>query len=119
MLWVVLAGGCAVDPIPIDGSSCVDHHERILTAATPADPPLEFKIERCQVDLDACQDLCDLMMSRNGVTVPSTSCSVAFDPLSVSVHITYDTMNNGSNCPVPEPQPGISQGGTGSGSATH
>src|SRR5262249_52899404 len=105
LLCLAVAGvaGCAVDPIPIDGNSCTDHHDRILSAATPADPPLEFKIERCHVDLDACQDLCDLMMSRNGISTPSTSCAVAFETLSVSVHVTYDTANNSNNCPQAEP----------------
>lgn len=108
ILCMVVAG-CAVDPIPIDSDNCIEHHARTLTAATPADPPLEFKIDRCHLDLDACQDLCDLLMSRNDLTMPSTSCAVAFDVLSVSVHVTYDTLNNGPNCPIAEP--GLGMGG--------
>jgi hypothetical protein len=114
MLWIGVVGlvgapGCAVDPIPGDSSNCVEHHDRILTATTPADPPLQFRIGTCQLDIDACQGLCDLLMTRNGITATSTTCAVAIDPLSVSVHVTYDQQSNGTNCARPESLGGSGQ----------
>lgn len=103
ILWIAVAAasGCAVDPIPV-GDSCVDHHEETIEIQTPADPPMELRIESCQLDLDACQAVCDMAMSRHGISETSTSCGIAFEPLSIAVHVAYDTDNGGNGCAVPE-----------------
>jgi hypothetical protein len=103
LLQIVIAGlpattaGCVEAVIDTD---CVDTVERTYQVETPADPPLQLRIESCRVDVDACTELCRETMERNNVMRMPSTCSVRFADSSVEVEVTYEVYNGGSGCPI-------------------
>jgi len=91
------AGGCVKAVIDTD---CVDTVDRSFGFQTPADPPLQFRIESCRVDVEACHELCQLALERNRIDDVATRCKVSFDGDAVDVHVSYEVFSGGSNCPV-------------------
>ncbi len=78
----------------------------------PADPPLQFRLESCKLDIDACTDLCTMVLERNNISGQVTSCDVSFTGNSCSLKIYYEneffgegSATNGDNpsddCAVP------------------
>lgn len=105
--WVVLIlglTGCVFDEH--GKSPCAG--ERTFDVATPADDaPMQFQIDRCRVDVDACTDLCALALERNQIPGVQTHCHVAFSADIAQIDVTY-------GCSVPSG--GIGEGdGSGSG----
>ncbi len=50
------------------GDCAVTHEEKTITTTEPAvDPGLQFKIDTCRVDADACPALCALAMTQAGI----------------------------------------------------
>jgi hypothetical protein len=50
------------------GDCAVTHEQKTITTAEPAaDPGLQFKIDTCRVDVDACPTLCALAMTQAGI----------------------------------------------------
>jgi hypothetical protein len=88
----------------------------VLSVARPADPPTEFRIERCQVDVDACLDLCTFVAAASTQSQVSfelvTACTAQFDgDTKVKLDITYtnnDCLENGGPA-------GLDAGGAGGG----
>jgi len=64
----------------------------------PADPPLQLRIESCRADVDACLDLCTMLMTRAGLPAPS-GCSVTFDD-QVHAAASYVESTNNPGCGV-------------------
>lgn len=91
------------------GDRCTDPAEQTFKLETPADPPLQFRIDGCRVDVDACDALCALALDRAGLndghTAGITSCNVEFRADAVSVKVGYDVIRNQSLCPVDGPRP--------------
>jgi hypothetical protein len=96
----VTAAGCVEAVIDTD---CVDTVERTFRVESPgpADPPLQLRIDRCRVDVDACDDLCAETLERNSVLHFPTKCSVDFvGEVDVDVHVSYEVSSGGDGCPV-------------------
>jgi len=100
---VVLAGlpvsmaGC------VDGGSseCVEIAHHTFELETPAaDPPLQFQIDRCRVDVDACNALCAMALSRSDLNGWLTACEVELRPGVVSAKVTYGISHDHPGCPV-------------------
>ncbi len=74
--------------------------EKRVTVTTPADPPLQLKVDSCRVDVDACPALCAMAMSRvqanTPVDFPIDSCTVGFAADEVIMQVRYT--NYGDNC---------------------
>ena len=101
---VVFAGfavgiaGCAESAAP--APACEEIAHRTFQLETPAEPSVQFYIDRCRVDVDACNDVCVAALSRAGVVGWSTACDVEFRPGMVSANATYRFTPDGANCPV-------------------
>src|SRR5262245_4290589 len=69
---VVLAGlplgtGCIAEQVISGGDECVKTVRRTIPVSLPTDPPLQLKIEGCRVDVDACGQVCEMVMQRAGL----------------------------------------------------
>jgi hypothetical protein len=86
------------------GDRCTDPAEQTFKLETPADPPLQFRIDGCRVDVDACGVLCALAFDRAGLndgdTAGITSCEVEFRADAVSVKVGYNVIRNRQLCPL-------------------
>jgi hypothetical protein len=71
--------------------------DKQLTIATPADPPLQLRVESCRVDIDACPALCSLAMERAQIHYSPESCEVGFAGDTVRMKVHYTSYDN-SNC---------------------
>ncbi|HWO22165.1 MAG TPA: hypothetical protein VNO30_25555 [Kofleriaceae bacterium] len=101
---IVIAGlpattaGCVEAVIDTD---CIDTVDRTFHLETPADPPLELKINRCRVDVDACNDLCAETLERNNILHTPTSCTVDFmGEANLDVNVSYETSSGEDGCPI-------------------
>lgn len=68
--------------------------EKKLTVTTPADPPLQLKVDSCRVDVDACPALCALAMQRTQIGYPVDTCSVGFTADEVVMNVRYTVYGN-------------------------
>jgi len=104
---IVLAGiaislaGCTDASEP---ASCTRPAQHTFSITTPADPAVQFCVEGCRVDVDACDALCTVAFERGGVDVGRlagiTSCTVEFRGAAVSVKVGYDVYADQQLCPV-------------------
>lgn len=80
---------------------CYEKVEKALTVTVPADPPLQFRIDRCRVDVDACHELCAMALerAREGVP-PAFVCDVEFRGDVVAMAVSYQFATGGPLCPV-------------------
>jgi len=92
----VIAAGCVEAVIDTDCVRTVDDTFQIVT---PADPPLQFLINRCHADADACGELCDEAMARNDVRGTPTRCTVEFGAAGIDISVSYEVFDGGSSCP--------------------
>lgn len=100
---IVIAGfpaagaGCVEAVIDTD---CVDTIERSYRFDTPADPPLQFLINRCSVDVEACTELCREAMVRHNVQDTPITCDVDLGETGVEIDVAYEVYTGGAGCPV-------------------
>jgi hypothetical protein len=121
---LVLGGGCSGSDT--SGDCAVTHEEKTITTSEPAaDPGLQFKIDSCRADVDACPTLCALAMSRAGISfttnttgggdvflppdssggfgspvTPTVACDVSFENGTVAMVVKYDVYTSSLGCPV-------------------
>lgn len=97
---IVLAGlpactaGNVTDPIE---SACYRDIEKTFLVDTPSDPPLQLRIESCRVDVDACMQLCTMLMSRASLPPPN-SCAVTFQGDDVHATTVYTEYDDSARC---------------------
>ena len=126
-LLLLAGGGCSSTS---DGGDCaVTHEQKTITTTEPAvDPGLQFKIDICRADVDACPTLCALAMTRAGISFnnggnvtngggdltlppnpggtpfvpvnPTIGCDVSFENGTVSMVVKYDVYSSTLGCPV-------------------
>jgi len=96
VLIAVLAAGCG----EIHGKDCIEHVQRTLRVQTPADLPMQFQVERCRVDVDACLSLCALAMARAEIPEAPMQCTATFTDAEVELHVMYQIQTGGFNCPI-------------------
>jgi hypothetical protein len=100
---IVLAGlpACFLDDLErTGGDECVRTivKEFNVTSA-PSDPPLQLRIESCRVDVDACMELCNLLMTRAQLPPPN-SCAVTFDGDDAHASAAYSESTGNPDCGV-------------------
>lgn len=108
-----VGGGCVEAVIDTD---CVDTIDRTFELQTPADPQLQFNINSCRVDVEACSELCRVTLVRNSINDVPTRCKVSFDGDLVDVKVWYEVYIGGDSCPgedvfaapPPPPEPSLS-----------
>lgn len=93
----VTAAGCVEAVIDTDCIQTVDHTYHV---ETPADPPMQLKIDRCRVDIYTCNALCQEALTRDGNTGQPSRCEVSFSGSDVAVGVSYEVWTNGDGCPV-------------------
>ena len=79
---------------------CTDHLTQSATLQTPNDDTAtQFKIDRCKLDSEACNDLCALVLEQQSVVEPLVSCDAHFNgEASVTVNAHYDQATNAPGC---------------------
>jgi hypothetical protein len=92
-----LTGG-VIDTVNGD-DECVRTVSKAFVVDTPADPPLTLRIESCRVDVDACMELCTILMARAQLPVPN-KCAVSFEGDDVHATASYQEATNASGCGV-------------------
>jgi hypothetical protein len=105
---IVLAGLSFSLASCVDGTDrCKDSGEQTFKLETPADPPIQFRIDSCRIDVDACDALCALTLQRalvnRGAAV--TSCKVELRGDTVFVKVGYDIILGGPGCPIEDAGP--------------
>lgn len=95
---IVLAGlpACGASDL-ITEEECSRTLGKHFEVATPADPPLQLRIESCRVDADACMDLCQMLMTRASLPSPRT-CEVTFEDGDVHARTSWTEATNASGC---------------------
>ena len=64
----LLCGACSSND-NVSGDCAITHEQKTITTTEPAaDLGLQFKIDSCRADADACPTLCALAMTRAGIT---------------------------------------------------
>ena len=91
----VIAAGFVESVIDTD---CIDTLERSYRFETPADPPLQFRIDRCRLDVDVCKELCQLAIERDSVDSEPSRCHVSFGGSGVSVDVSFEVFTSGDGC---------------------
>jgi hypothetical protein len=99
---IVIAGlpACGLSGGIVDtlgGDECYRNVSKAFVVDTPADPPLQLRIESCRVDVDACMELCNMLMSRAELPVPN-SCAVSFQGDDVHATAIYTEYTGASSC---------------------
>lgn len=111
-LLVLATTGCLYPEGGDDGADswdCSEQVSRHLEVVTPADPPLQFRVDSCRLDRDACQSLCELALSRLGFEPYVTACAVTFAAEVTNVDVTYTRYSDAcsaSDDAVPVPASG-------------
>ena len=92
IVLATLPTACVGDVVGSVGNSddCSSEVSRQFAFETPADPPLDLRVESCRLDADACQALCTMLMARAGLGSPTT-CEVRFDDVTVHAAASYTT----------------------------
>jgi hypothetical protein len=72
------------------------HHE--LDIATPADIQMQFRIDRCAIDVDACTEVCKLAMEREGMATDIGECDVEIGETITHVDVKFDEFTGGPSC---------------------
>ena len=83
----------------IDEDSCSRTVIKEFRFETPADPPLQLRVESCRVDADACMDMCAMLMTRAELPGPST-CAAEFQGDTVHAVASYTESTNNPECGV-------------------
>lgn len=102
--WLAVASiALGVSACDVD-NDCSKTEQKTILIPTPADPPLQLRIEQCRVDKDACLDLCTLAGERANLTSSPETCDVAFHgETEVEVKIAFEEFTGGNGCAVAEP----------------
>jgi hypothetical protein len=80
---------------------CVESRRRTVDVGIPAEPEMQFRIDRCDIDVETCPALCELAMERAlGLTPDITACQVTVLDDRALVDVTYNHYNGGGDCPV-------------------
>lgn len=83
---------------------CTDEASREFQVTTPsADSQIQFRIDACRVDADACMSLCEIVMERVGMQPTVTVCNVTFTAETAKLDVTYLRFSNacGSDDGIP------------------
>src|SRR5688572_3506640 len=99
-LVVPLSAGCGDS----DSSTCESRVSKRLEVE-PSDPPLEFHLNRCRLDIDACPELCQVALSRINLTHPVNSCTVGFVGEKALLDVEYTVFNTEGDCFFDQPFP--------------
>lgn len=127
---MLLLGGVGCSSNDSSGDCAVTHEQKTITTTEPAvDPGLQFKIDSCRADVDACPTLCALAMTRAGISfnnggnltgsgggdvavptspgggfqgpvTPTVACDVSFENGTVAMVVKYDVYTSTLGCPV-------------------
>jgi hypothetical protein len=93
-----LTGG-VIDTVGGGSDECIRTVSKAFIVDTPADPPLELRIESCRVDVDACMELCNILMTRAELPAPN-NCAVSFEGDDVHATASYTESTGASSCGV-------------------
>jgi hypothetical protein len=98
------AAGCVG---PVIDTDCVNTVDDTFSIQFPTDPPLQFDINACMIDVDACTALCQEVMRRENVMELPTRCEVDFSDTGIEIDVSYEVFTGGSDCstddmPIPE-----------------
>lgn len=104
-LVLVVVVGCGADEALL-GKDCTSTTDQTFDLQS-SDPPTEFKIEQCRLDVDACTPLCTWVLTQHSIASSSSACDVEFEGAVTHVKASYQVFNGGPNCPVAgDDQPG-------------
>jgi hypothetical protein len=90
------ASGCNL----YSSDGCEETVEKTIHLMEPADPALQFRIDTCRIDADACPPLCSLAMQRSNISGSMQGCAVGFSDSDVRVRVAFNVARDNGNCPV-------------------
>jgi hypothetical protein len=92
---VLAATGCTAS------DTCFDTDDRTFEVATPSeDPPTQLLLQSCQIDADACPDLCQGVLTNFHISGTVTGCDVDFHTNAAIIHVAWEVYVGGRDCPV-------------------
>lgn len=97
---IVLAGLPACEPgdiVRVEEGQCSRTVYRSFEVELPADPPLQLRVESCRVDMDACIELCRMLMARAEQPAPS-ACDVQLRDSEVQAIASYTESLSNPGC---------------------
>lgn|SRR5690349_19658765 len=80
--------------------SCTESRLRALEIVLPTDAPMQFQIDRCQLDDSVCVEVCRLAAERSGFSDNVTRCSVDVQPTLAKMIERYEVFVGGGFCGV-------------------
>lgn len=99
---IVLAGlpvaGCTSSGGLLDPGTCSETVEKTFAVTGDSDPPLRLRIESCRADVDACPELCAMVMEREAVGASADTCAVRFDGDTAMVQVAYTMWLDKPSC---------------------
>ena len=99
LLLLLIATSSCVVLDSMTATRCFDHVGSDVAFMTPnPDTALQFQIDRCQLDADACAELCTMALLHAGATTPATACHVEFSATQATVHATFDRPTGAPGC---------------------
>lgn len=96
-LVTALAG--LVAGVTLAACACTATEHQTLTVSTPADPAMQFRVDSCRADPDACPALCSLALERAGFMGSVDSCDVSFAGTTVTLDVAFEVDDHGFGCP--------------------
>ncbi|HUS27515.1 MAG TPA: ferritin-like domain-containing protein [Kofleriaceae bacterium] len=75
---------------------CTIHRTKTFEVDLPADPPLDLRVESCRLDADACRAMCNMLMSRAGLS--AGTCAVEFHDQAVKAVSAYTEYIDTGHC---------------------
>ncbi|MEO8842642.1 MAG: hypothetical protein ABI591_26660 [Kofleriaceae bacterium] len=100
----VTLAACGATDVLI-GKDCTSTEDQTWDITEP-DAAMNFKIESCRMDVDACPALCTYMMTENNVSSSSgaSGCDVEFEGGTTQIKATYEVANTDvPGCSINEP----------------
>src|SRR4051812_44243272 len=93
------SGGACIVVDSMLAVDCIEHVGARTSFPTPNDDAaLQFKIDRCKLDQDACAELCLLTLQRSGIGDPVSACHVSFASTEATVDVTFDRPTGAPGC---------------------
>ncbi len=78
-----------------DAWDCTDEASRRFEVTTPtSDSQVQFRVDACRLDADACMSLCELVLERVGMQPAVTVCDVTFAAEKAMLDVTYLRYSN-------------------------
>lgn len=93
--------GLSVAHVGCLGGECFETRLRAFEVPLPADPAMQFRIDRCQIDEETCVDVCSLAAERVEVFVSIDHCKLVMEADRAVAFGSFEVFaGNGGACAI-------------------